>query len=529
MRPDRSTPVELVWFKRDLRVRDHAALTAAVERGREAGRKTVGLYVFEPEVCRAQEFDGQHLSYLLDALGELSESLAKRGIPLLLRTGAMPEVLRELRREVPFARLWSHEETGLLATFARDLRVAEWARGASIPWTELPQTGVVRRLRTRDGWARLWSQRMEAPPAEVRGRGLGPAWLVPDPVPQADDPRCEVWGVRPALRVDQSRGGERAARKVLSSFLDKRGSGYTPAMSSPGPARTGCSRLSEHLAFGTVSMRSVWQATSERLSELYAAEPDADTKRWRRSLNAFAQRLHWHCHFMQKLEDKPDLEERNLHPGYDGLREAEFQDARLEAWKAGLTGYPMVDACMRSLVATGWLNFRMRAMLMSFASYHLWLHWRGTAPWLGAQFLDFEPGIHYAQAQMQSGVTGINTLRMYSPAKQAVDHDPEGSFIRHWVPELRAVPTLHLAEPHLMTRAEQVACGVQVGCDYPLPIVDHKEAIAHARARFAAVRRDPQVRAEAQRVLRKHGSRKRTHSRARKKDEPSLFDDGAQT
>jgi deoxyribodipyrimidine photo-lyase len=184
---------------------------------------------------------------------------------------------------------------------------------------------------------------------------------------------------------------------------------------------------------------------------------------------------------------------------------------------------------MRSLVATGWLNFRMRAMLMSFASYHLWLHWRGTAPWLGAQFLDFEPGIHYAQAQMQSGVTGINTLRMYSPAKQAVDHDPEGSFIRHWVPELRAVPTLHLAEPHLMTRAEQVACGVQVGCDYPLPIVDHKEAIAHARARFAAVRRDPQVRAEAQRALRKHGSRKRTHSRARKKDEPSLFDDGAQT
>ncbi len=516
--------VELVWLKRDLRVGDHQPLAEAARRG-----PVVALHVFEPEVLQSAEFDGQHLAYQLEALRELSRALARRGIPLLLRTGSVPRVFAELRRELPFARLWSHEETGLLATFARDLRVGEWAREAGVEWRELPQTGVVRRLKSRDGWARLWSGRMEAEESRLVVR---PQWRLaraPDPVPER-----EVLGVVARWRGDagwsnHGRAGEAAARRVLEDFLEQRGLDYVPAMSAPGPARAGCSRLSEHLAFGAISMRSVWQATRARLDELEdrlaatrGAEPGrkrisaataspevAQLLRWRRSLSAFAQRLHWHCHFMQKLEDKPDLELRNLHSGHDGLREAEFDAARFEAWKAGATGYPIVDACMRSLVASGWLNFRMRAMLMSFAAYHLWLHWREPARWLGAQFLDFEPGIHYAQAQMQSGTTGINTLRMYSPAKQAQDHDPRGEFIRRFVPELAGVPDEHLSEPHLMTRAEQEAAGCRVGRDYPAPIVDHKLAIAEARARFAALRRDPAVRAESKEVLARHGSRKR--------------------
>jgi deoxyribodipyrimidine photo-lyase len=516
--------VELVWLKRDLRLVDHQPLAEAARRG-----PVVALHVFEPDVLHAPEYDGQHLAYQLEALRELSSSLARRGVPLLLRTGRVPQVFAQLRRELPFVRLWSHEETGLLATFARDLRVGEWAREAGVEWRELPQTGVVRRLKSRDGWARLWSERMEAEQARLV---VPPRWRlarVPDPVPER-----EVLGIEARWRGEagwsnHGRAGESAARRVLADFLEQRGLDYVPAMSAPGPARTGCSRLSEHLAFGAISMRVVWQATRARLAELQArievargaesarkrlsaatATPEvARLLRWRRSLSAFAQRLHWHCHFMQKLEDKPDLERRNLHSGHDGLREAEFDASRFAAWKAGATGYPMVDACLRSLVASGWLNFRMRAMLMSFAAYHLWLHWREPAQWLGAQFLDFEPGIHYAQAQMQSGTTGINTLRMYSPRKQAQDHDPRGEFIRRFVPELAGVPDEHLAEPHLMTRAEQEAAGCRVGRDYPAPVVDHKEAIAAARARFGALRRDPAVRAESKEVLRRHGSRKR--------------------
>jgi deoxyribodipyrimidine photo-lyase len=168
----------------------------------------------------------------------------------------------------------------------------------------------------------------------------------------------------------------------------------------------------------------------------------------------------------------------------------------------------MVDACMRSLLATGWLNFRMRAMLVSFASYHLWLHWRPTGIFLARQFLDFEPGIHWSQMQMQSGTTGINTLRMYSPTKQAMDQDPSGLFIRSWVPELGRVPLPYLAEPWKMDVRVQRMAGCVIGSDYPAPIVDDKVAVKAAKDRMYALRTTEQARTEAGQVQARHGSRK---------------------
>ena len=212
---------------------------------------------------------------------------------------------------------------------------------------------------------------------------------------------------------------------------------------------------------------------------------------------------------MQKLEDEPAIEHRNFSRAYDGLREGSFDQARFDAWAEGRTGYPMVDACMRALLLGGWVNFRMRAMLMSFASYHLWLHWRPTSVHLARHFLDFEPGIHFPQAQMQSGTTGINTLRIYSPAKQVLDHDPRGTFIRRYVPELEPVPDEHLAEPHKMPPLLQKMIGVEIGRHYPGPIVDHATAYRLARARMDAVAGRPDAMREAGRVLLKHGSRGR--------------------
>ena len=133
----------------------------------------------------------------------------------------------------------------------------------------------------------------------------------------------------------------------------------------------------------------------------------------------------------------------------------------------------------------------MRAMLMSFASYHLWLHWRPTSVVLATQFLDFEPGIHFSQAQMQSGTTGINAVRIYSPTKQVHDQDPRGVFIRRYVPELEGIPDAYLAEPWKMPPLEQIACGIVIGKTYPPPIVDHAEAVAEAKRRIFAKRRSP--------------------------------------
>jgi deoxyribodipyrimidine photo-lyase len=168
----------------------------------------------------------------------------------------------------------------------------------------------------------------------------------------------------------------------------------------------------------------------------------------------------------------------------------------------------MVDACMRSLKATGWLNFRMRAMLVSFSSYHLWLHWREPGLFLARQFLDFEPGIHWSQMQMQSGTTGINTLRMYSPTKQAHDQDPEGVFIRRWVPELARVPLPYLAEPWKMDVSVQRMAGCIIGVDYPAPVVDDKVALKLAKDRLYGLRQTSAARSEASGVHARHGSRK---------------------
>ncbi|MGF1582157.1 MAG: FAD-binding domain-containing protein [Gemmataceae bacterium] len=500
---------QLVWFKRDLRVQDHAPLAEAAKRG-----PCLCLYVYEPEVYTAEDFDSAKMNFINDSLRDLALSLKRLGGRLTFRVGTLPQAFEELYDEYPFEAIWSHEETGNDITYRRDQRVSAWANEKGIALHQLPQNGVVRGLKSRDGWSRLWQQRMNESTAPM------PEHVTPvEGLTHGRRRSLRELGLPESTRTDVQHGGESLAHETLETFLTDRGVNYRSDMSSPLTGEQGCSRLSTYLAWGNISIKQVYHAVtarSQELKDIRKAKQEID-KRWLPSLSSYQGRLRWHCHFMQKYEDEPRIEFENINRGYDGLRENEFNEEYFQRWCEGRTGYPFVDACIRALHQTGWTNFRMRAMLVSFASYHLWLHWRRPALYLAQQFLDFEPGIHYSQFQMQSGVTGINTVRIYSPTKQAQDQDPEGIFIRRYVPELSGVPTKHIAEPHKMAQTEQRKAGCIIGKDYPAPIVDHKEATKAAKQRVYAVKGNAKTKAESQKVYEKHGSRRRPSRPPRKK------------
>ncbi|MEM8851275.1 MAG: FAD-binding domain-containing protein [Pseudomonadota bacterium] len=481
--------VTILWFKRDLRIADHPAL-ASVEG------PVIPLYIVEPEMWAHPDASGRQWHFVAESLAELRADLAALGTPLIIRHGEATEVLEGIRQSSSIRRLVSHQETGLLWSWARDRRVVAWCAQHGLPWEEPCDSGVIRRLGSRDGWAAKRERFVRKPLADLPSSLTGPA-LDLGAIPTAD-----ALGLDPDPCPDRQAGGRIAGRRILDSFLHVRGEGYRRDMSSPSAGETGCSRLSPHLAWGTLSVREVHQAAMAR-----AAEMKGQRTGWPAAMSSFKSRLAWRDHFTQKLEDFPQLDQRSLHPAFVDLhpRAANnpLQTQRLAAWGQGRTGLPFVDACMRYARATGWLNFRMRAMVQCVASYHLWIDWRDSGPVLARLWTDYAPGIHYAQAQMQSGVTGINQLRIYNPVKQGHDQDPTGAFTRRWVPEIAHLPDDVLQEPW---RAGGVA-------GYPAPIVDVAEAARDARARITAIRREPGFREEANRVVAKHGSRKGPNDR----------------
>ncbi|MCX7287971.1 MAG: deoxyribodipyrimidine photo-lyase [Rhodobacterales bacterium] len=477
----------LLWLKRDLRINDHPALVLASGIG-----PVLPVFLVEPSLWSGPDASARQWSFVAESLAELRADLAARGLPLIVRVGEATEVLATLCRRHRITRIVSHEETGTLASYARDRAVAAWARAAGVQWTEVPQSGVVRRLASRDGWAGQRDAFMAVPvlplPAMTAVRDVEPGPIPPArALKLADDP-CP----------HRQLGGRDRGLDLLGSFLTQRGEPYRVAMSSPLTGERACSRLSPHLAWGTLSLREVVQATATRQTACKTVRPGG---RWGGALASFQSRLTWRDHFIQKLEDQPSIETRDLHP-LAVTRPRDSDPARLAAWAAGESGLPFLDACLRYLRATGWLNFRMRAMVTSVASYHLWLDWRISGQHLARMFTDYEPGIHWPQVQMQSGTTGINIPRIYNPVKQGLDQDPTGAFTRAWVPELAAVPDAFLQEPWKWPEAR-----ILLGRRYPEPMIDVTIAARQARDAIWSARKSPGFAGPAAAIVKKHASR----------------------
>ena len=479
--------MQIVWFKRDLRVFDNEAFKKACEIG-----PILPLYIFEKDLWKNSPMCMKHYTFLKQSLHDLNNDLEKLGQTLIIEKNNAIEVFKEYKEKYNIKTVWSHQETWNYWVKQRNNKLSEWFSSNNIKWIEFVQNGVIRNLKSREGWAKKWNSRMNK---EV--------FSTVTQLEKTSDKMYKIpvhkeLGLKEEKNTNFILGGRKEGLKLLKSFLYYKGKNYSVEMSSPITAIESCSKLSAHISFGNLSIKEVFQMANKRI-KILKNHSSKENKVWIKSIRSFLKRLHWHCHFIQKLEDDPTIEFKNMHSLYDGLREEEFNDKFFYAWKNGITGFPFLDACMRSLKFNGWINFRMRAMLMSFASYHLWLHWKNTADFLATLFIDYEPGIHYTQSQMQSGTTGINSIRIYNPIKQGKDHDPEGLFIKKWIPELSNIPKKDIHTPWLSEVKLK---------NYPLPIVDESTARKEAAKKIYNVRNSKKFKEESKNIYLKHGSRK---------------------
>ncbi|MBD0831675.1 cryptochrome/deoxyribodipyrimidine photo-lyase family protein [Aestuariibaculum sediminum] len=478
--------LSIVWLKRDLRLWDNEAIFNAIH----SNQNVLLIYVFETFLITDKHYSKRHWDFVKQSLEDLNNTLYQYNSKVLIIENSIEQTIKTLQKYYQVTHVYSHQETGLFLTFERDLAFGKYCKTQNISWQESINNGVQRGLKNRATWYDDWTDFMGQPEFNFNP---GKNQLLSITHIEKLEHHFKLVSLVTTKNTSFQKGGTSTGLKCLNSFLNDRNKSYMFNISKPRESRTSCSRISPYLAWGNLSVKQVLNATSE----VYKNKTN------NRHINAFKSRLRWQAHFIQKFEMEHQMEFRSVNKGYTELnkpRNLEYQ----QAWKAGKTGFPLVDACMRCLNETGYLNFRMRALVVSFFTHSLWQPWEDCAAYLASVFLDFEPGIHYPQIQMQAGETGINALRIYSPLKNSKALDPEGKFIKQWVKELVPLDATTIHDPSSISYFDQQLTGFEIGVTYPTPIINDKLARKYASNTLWKLKDSPFVKQENRRILKRH-------------------------